>query len=419
MKKGISLLGAVQGFAVLYLIVWSIAPPLGIDLVYRLLALALAAVWAVIAFMRRIQLETIHIWALLFVLLIVFVTYVRYNSFSNIIKQIAWYILFVEFIFFSFYSKKNLWHEIELILPIVFLVFIFFNYKTAVVLIEDPTIARKIVRMDDDVVQLMRQGIGGYALVYSQVLMFPAALFWTLKAFRNDRIKFLIGIVWLVSYAFLIANASYSIALFSTFASLFVLLFYKGKSVVGVIVITMILFVGVMASIMYITPWREWLLVTFDGTAVAKKINDLVNPVDSGGEDSIQVRITQYIRSLQAMLQYPVVGTLWRSALTGTHSHVLDSFAIYGWFGGYLNIKMIYSAPNYYKNKYDNFKAIISVANAELVVMIFISLFDTLTFEMMCPLFILVPLIMEDIKNWTGDKYENSLVSKSRSRSGG
>lgn len=401
MRRSKSLPEFIQSFAVLYLIVWSIAPPLGIDLIYRLLALGLAAVWAVLALMRNIQLDRIHIYALLFIFAIVIITYFRYNSFSYIIKQIHWYIMFVEFIIFSFYSKKNNWSELEWLLPIVLGVLIFFNYKTARVLIEDPNIARRIVRMDEEVVQWMRQGIGGYALVYSQVLMFPAGFFWVLKSYKNNTLKFVIGLAWVVSYFFLIANASYSIALFSTFASLFILFFYKGKSVAGVIIITMILFFGVMAAIMYITPFREWLLQTFDGTAVAKKINDLVNPVDTGGEDSIQVRINQYVGSLKALLQYPVIGSIGRTSSAGTHSHILDTFATYGWWGGYLNIRIIFSAPRFYKEKFIDHSVIVRVANAELVVMIFISLLDTLTFEMMCPFFLLVPLLFEDIRKWT------------------
>lgn len=399
-----SFAGLIQAFAVFYIIAWSVSPPLGIDLAFRLLALGLAAVWAFIALMRRIQFENIHIWALVFILIIVYVTYIRYNSFSNLIKQINWYMFFVEFVIFSYYCKKDCWDELSFVLPLIFILLIYFNYQTVIVLIEDPTIARLIVRADESIYGYMRQGVGGYAMVYVQVLMFPAALYWILKAYRKSKIRFIIGAVWLVSYGFLIAKASFSIALFSTFASLFVLFLYKGRSVVGVVVITLILFLGTMAAIMYIAPLREWLLQTFDGTAVAKKINDLVNPSETG-EDSIQVRINQYLGSLSALLQYPIIGSLWRQSKAGTHSHILDTFAMYGWWGGYMNIRVLFSAPRYYKEKYKSGK-IISVANAEFVVMIFISLLDTLPFEMMCPFFLLVPLLMQDIIKWT--EKENS-----------
>lgn len=410
MKKGISFLGLIQAIAVLYLIVWSVSPPLEIDLIYRLLALSLAAVWAVIAFMRRIQLDNIHIWAAVFIVLVVITAYFETKSFSGIIKQIALYMLFVEFIIFSFYSKKNLWHEIDFIIPVVLILLLYFNINTVKALIEDPTIARIIVRNEETANNYLRQGIGGYALVYTQTLFFPVALMWLLKAFDKNKIKFFIGLAWLVSYGFLIANAGYSIAIFSTLASAFVLFFYKGKSVVGVVIITMALFIGAMAAILYVAPLREWLLTVFDGTAVAKKINDLVSTSESGSaEGSIQSRITAYMASLRALLRYPVIGSLWDSGGAGGHSAVLDNFVKYGWWGGYIYSKLVFYVPNKYKKDYKS-RSMTSLINAELVVMIFISFLDTLPYQLMCSFMIIVPLLIQDIIKWTGEKNESSLV---------
>lgn len=420
MRKSISGLGLVQSMAVLYLIVWSVSPPLGIDLIYRLLALGLAAVWAFIALMRKIQLETVHIWAALFIVLVIFCAYFENNSLSDIIKQIANFMLFVSFIMFAFYYKKSLWHELSFFIPLIFLLLLYFNVTTTRALIADPTLARLIVRNDESVYTYMRQGVGGYALVYSQVLFFPAAFMWTLRVFKRSRIKFIISLAWVISYFFLLANASYSIAIFTSLAALFVMFFYKGKSIIGVIIVSLILFVGAMALILYVTPFREWLLVTFDGTAVAKKINDLVATSESGAaEGSIQVRVNAYMASFRALLRYPIIGSLWNKNVgAGGHSAVIDFFVKYGIAGGYMYTRMIYSVPNTFKKDNEN-KVVHYVSNALLVSAIFVSVLDNLSFETMFPLIILNAILLNDIKQWTDDKYENSLVSKSRSRSGG
>lgn len=411
MKKENSLIGFIQAFAVLYIVVWSVSPPLSLDLIYRIIALLLAAVWAVMALMRRIRLDNTQIGAILFALAVVLITYLNTKSTSSIIKQIGVYIMVVEFIFFCFYCKKDSWSELSFIVPVVFIVLIYFNYKTAVALIKDPKVARIIVRVSEEATAYLRQGLGGYGLVYTQVLFFPAGLMWTMKAFSKDKFRFILGLGWLVSYIALVANASYSIALFSTCASAIILLFYRGKSVGGVIVLTALLFFGVIGAIMYIDPLREQLLITFDGTAVAKKINDLVAPPEeSSNADSIQMRIDQYVGSLKAMLEYPIIGNLGRPSSQGTHSRMLDTFAKYGWAGGYINIKMLYCAPTYFKKNYD-MRDVMRVANAEFVVMIFVSFFDTLPYDTMCALFIIVPILISDIIRWAVKDDESIMVS--------
>jgi len=51
-KNGFSL-GSVQAVAVLYLIIWTVSPPLQVDSIYRLVALACAVMWVGIWFIRE------------------------------------------------------------------------------------------------------------------------------------------------------------------------------------------------------------------------------------------------------------------------------------------------------------------------------------------------------------------------------
>ena len=410
MRKQLSFFDAVQAFAVLYLIVWSISPPLGIAMIYRLLALGLAAVWALIAFMRGFRLENMHIAAAVFIVGVAIVAFFDNWNFSDIIRQISIYMLFVEFLMFSFYYSKNKLDDLSILIPIILLILIYFNYNTFKALLEDPTLSRIIVRNDESANEYMLKGIGGYALVYAQVLFFPAGLFWTLNMFRRSKLKFIIGAAWLVTYVLLFMNAGYSIAVFSTVASVIVLFFYKRRSVVGVVVLTMIMFIGSMVLILYVTPFREWLLTTFDGTAVAKKINDLVATSESGeAEGSIQSRIEVYMITVRALLRYPIIGLLWFPGVTGGHSGLFDVVALYGWVGGFIYGKVLFSVPNEFKNDNYNNNSLISVINAQLVAMIFIAVLDSLPYQLMCSYLLIIPILLNDIKNMTGDSYESSV----------
>ena len=400
LKNGFSL-GFIQAIAVLYLVVWTISPPLQIDLIYRLIALACAAVWVVIWFIREnsISLGKEQIGAIIFLIAVMIVIYFEKYDFSALIKQIALIMLVICFMMTYFYDDK--WDELAGIVPIVLILLTIWNYNTVKILIEDHTIARLLVRDDETTHQYLKQGIGGYSLIYPQVCICPAIFAWIIKAFKHNKICFAIGAVWAYFYVRLLELAGYSIALFASAIGLILLLFYKGKNIIPAFVVTILAFVGIMAAILYIIPFREWILETFDGMAVARKVNDLVSTSESGVTgDSIQVRIEAYSNSLMDMLKYPIIGSLWREN-GGGHSALLDITSKYGWLGGYAFAMMFYHVPFHYKHHYND-KFIISVANATLVTLMFVSALDSFNYSFTLMVLIVSSLLFEDIIKWTG-----------------
>ncbi len=400
LKKGFSL-GTVQMFAVLYLIVWTTSPPLEIDLIYRLIALACAAVWFVIMFIRDnpVVLEKEHVAALFFVLAVILIVYIDTGSFSQIIKQISVFMLVICFIMSCFYRGR--WDELKGFIPVLMVLLSVWNFKTYSVLLEDPTIARLLVRDDPATYEYLRQGVGGYSLVYPQVCICPALFAWIFKSFNYNKLNFTIGAVWLVSFVLLIAKAGYSLAIFATVSSAVILVFYKGKSAFKAFIVSFLIFATAMMAILYIEDFRNFLLEFFDGTAVAKKINDLVATGQSGAaEGSIQVRMDAYLYSMEVAARYPVVGSLWREG-TGSHSAVIDNLARYGLWGAVIFCNIIYSVPMYYKKRYNNIY-LRSVANATLVSLLIISLLDTFNYSFACMVLIVLPMVFEDIIKWTG-----------------
>lgn len=410
-KNGFSY-GLIQKCAVLYLIIWTISPPLQIDLIYRLIALGCAVIWAAIWFVREspINLGKKQIIAIFFLILVLLVVYFETYELDSLIKQIALIMLVVCYLMTYFYEDK--WDELSGIVPIIIILLTVFNFKTLNILIEDHTVARLLVRDDETTYEYLRQGIGGYSLIYPQVCISPLIFAWTFKALKHNKLYFIIGAVWAYAFVRLLELAGYSIALFASAMGLVLLLFYRGRSAVAAFIVAIILFAGIMAAIMYVEPFRDWILETFDGTAVARKVNDLVYGSETGVTgDSIQLRINAYSKSLGEMLRYPLIGSLWRAS-GGGHSALLDITSKYGFFGGYAFIILFYHVPLYYKNHYKD-KFISVTANATLVSLMFVSILDSFNYSFTCMVMIVSSLMFEDIIKWTGaEKSENTMDSK-------
>lgn len=399
----------IQELAVLYLIIWSIAPPLGVDMRYRLIAVACAVVWALIAIWRGFKIEKVHIWAAFFMMAVMLIAYIESSSMEHLFQQIALYILVVCFVIEVFY-RQGRWTELGEIVPILLILLIIFNWNTTQALIEDPTIARRIVRADEATYEYLRRGVGGYGLIYPQVCISPALLAWTIKAYRNHKIYFTIGCVWVFTYVFCIAKAGYSIAIFASIVGVVMLFFYNGKSIWKALFISGTIFAAALLAILYLDGFRNFLLQVFDGTAVAKKINDLVaTSISKAPEGSIQSRIEAYEASLGVILDYPLVGGMWKRS-GGGHSAVMDMFAKYGVWGGYMYARMIFHVPNVYKKSVNN-PDITKLSNAVLVVMVYVTMLNSATYSFMCTILLVLPLLYEDILKWDGEEVVRTVRS--------
>ena len=179
------------------------------------------------------------------------------------------------------------------------------------------------------------------------------------------------------------------------------LFFYRGRNIWTAFIIAAVIFLSVMGAILYVDSFREYLLQTFDGTAVAKKIQDLVATSETGeAEGSIYVRVTAYQGSINAIFEYPVIGGLWMGSGNG-HSAILDQFAKYGIWGGIIYTIMLFAVPNEYKRRYHHPK-VWMISNAVMVAVLFVGLLDSFTYSFMCMILIILPLLYEDILRWEG-----------------
>ena len=396
-NKGNGLLVMAQQFSVLYLVIWTISPFMEIDLIWRLGALGAALLWLICAMNRGLMLEKIHLLAFAFLGLVVICNILQFNGFNKILAPIHFYMMVLLFIMGSFY--KDRWKELYFIIPIVLLFLIYFNFKSSFAVMNDPTVARRLVRNDESTYVYLRQGIGGYSLVYPQVVCFPVMVMWIFKSFKKRKMYFFIGLIWLASYILFIINANYSIAITGSLISLIILLLYKGHSIGLAFVVSTGVFISFMLMILYWIEFRNLLLEFFDGTAVAKKINDLVASTEVGAaEGSIADRVNTYQDTISTFFSYPVTGGLWW-AFGGGHSALGDAFARYGLFGGYVFCKIFFNVPSYYRKNY-RYKWIQRLANANYVVLLYVTMLDSVTYSFYGMVLIVTPILYENIIGW-------------------
>lgn len=406
-KRGLSL-AFIQKLCVLYLVVWMISPPMEIDLIYRLLALGFAAFWFVLMIVRegRLSLSSDDLGALVFMLCVMVIAYIESGNLSSVIRQIPYYILVMCYIMNRRYS--NYWHELKGVVQIVLILCIVYNFISFKALVDDPAIARLLVRDTPETYTYLRRGVGGYSLIYPQVCIVPAAVAWTVNAFKYNKLDFIIGGVWLVSFVLFAMNAGYSLALFASVIGILLLFFYNGRSGMAAFIVAVAVFAGAMLAILYIDGLRNFLLTQFDGTAVAKKINDLVASSATGSaEGSIGDRIRAYRASFEVLFQYPIIGSLWYTS-GGGHSALFDTFGKYGVLGCIIFVKMMYAVPNYYKTDYKD-RYTMRIANACLVTLLFVTVLDSFTYSFVGMIMFLTPMFFEDIIKWRGIKHESSV----------
>ncbi len=396
---------AIQIVSVLYLMVWSVSPPLQIDLIYRLLALGLAFVWFLIEFFRHLEFTRMQIWSALYMAGVAIIAFVM-NGARGVIAEIAVYMMVLAF-FINVYSADN-WHEYRVMIPLTLMLLIFFNYRTATALSEDATIARLLVRDTEDLYFYLRRGVGGYGLIYPQVCIAPVIYAWTLKSFEHNKFYTLIGLAWSVSFWAVIAGAGYSIAIITAAVSLIILILYRRRSIIPAFIISVGMIVAVVLLLVYVESFRNLVLRIFEGTKVVRKIEDLLSSTEGEVADSFATRYTRYMWSLQSSIQFPVIGGALFGARIGGHSMILDTVAQYGLWGGAPALYIIYYAPNYFKMRYPS-GVMLYTANAHIMAILLVALFDPLSYQVFFPLLILCPIMYNEIAIWSGVRHEHSL----------
>ena len=387
--------------AILYIVIWTISPPLQLDSIYRLLALGCAG----ILFLNNgFAMKKQHSYAAFFCVLVAASAVMRTGSFSAALAQIGIYMLFIGYVMNYWYEYS--WEDFESIVPIALLLLALWNYRTVQAIATNSHVARIIVRNDEYANSYLRSGVGGYGLMYCQVIILPAIVQWILSALKYKKKYFVCGMIWAISYVLYLGEAGYSIAVVASFISVIVLFVYKKRSITPALIISGVVLVLLVYLIGFNDGFRNFLLNIFDGTKVASKIADITSTVTTDETaDSISARIVAYQYSIQSILwNYPIIGGWWNGG-AGGHSAMLDAFAQYGLFGGLIMFRMIYCVTSLWK-RYELNSKLLSVVNATIISISFVVWLDSVPYNLTMMLLVILPIILNTVESWErNDEY--------------
>lgn len=409
----------LQNLFIFYVSIWVISPILAYGTAYRVLAIISVVMWFFLEFYNKSGILKKPSPVLFLVFTYIFYTvlfgFLAVDDFSFTQN----FQLFIMFFFLLVYeSRKNHLYTLSWIVWGVLLIYPVWFYITIEALDSiGGYVSRVIVRSSEDTKELTQQGIGGYGLVYSGLLLFPVmiGLFCHLLNVRSSVLKskfnfnfyLFVVVVNIVFIFLLIFKAGYSVAIISLFfSSLIIFIMNKFSYIRMCICVFFCIFVFLFYKNI-VFYFSEILLLFTDNPIYIRKINDVVVSLASDSSaGTVSDRVSVYSKSLFAFFHNPFVGVL-NSEEIGGHSFILDNYAKWGIvFGSILFYFIIFIPLKYLAIKSSSF----GVCFAIVFVILAVFSLNTQAGSFGVVLYLITPYFYYFIKNYGIKK--STLVNK-------
>ena len=170
--------------------------------------------------------------------------------------------------------------------------------------------------------------VGGYETVYAMLLLYPLVIY----AFKQKKIHLITAIVITLILLVFILSSQYTIALLLFIVTTF--LFFTKKNLTAKRVWIMLIAAAVLIFIFWavFSSFIEMLAKNVVSKEVSSRLLSLAGGVD-GLSKSDDKRLELYLRALNTMFRYPIIGGYWFEGSTSGHSFVLDMLANWGALG--------------------------------------------------------------------------------------
>ena len=331
------------------------APPLAYGNFYRVIALLSMCVWLLFemlkssGILRRPSARTILI--IYFVIYTSVITY-SYEGISGLVSKIQ-LLVFLFFIIMHDAYRREGFDKLKIVFTVTLTLMPIWLLQTFLALIENGHIARFLIRSSQEAVEYSNSGIGGFGLIYSGLTYFTclfAFLKFKLLNYKTDKI--IIGLIILntILSFIVIFKSEYSTALILLILmTSFVLFIKKGEGRNNIVrIIAIVIFIVVV--IFNLNDILIQVADFFIGTNYHLKITDILSALSAGEGGTVDGRFFRYARSLVLFLDNIMFGTLSRDSV-GKHSLILDTFAQFGVFIGFILCYLIFSIPYHAFNK--------------------------------------------------------------------
>lgn len=303
---------------------WTIIPQVQVDMIYRLIILLCLVISLLRSMSRGTGKDSFS--ALAIGLLFLAIDFFKGGVSRILLNFATYFMLILVVVFCSLRDRKDFMVSNRLYILSVFFCTVF-NLRTIIAILMNNTIIRTMVLDSEGSKTLLKSGIGGFGLVFSQTILIWCSLF--LVLYTQMKIwKRIILVAHIISAAVLITYAQFMVGVISLIVGVIALILNQNRFNKGIK--RVILLLGIIVVFLNIENILTFLYLHSGGTVYQEKILQFIH-FFSGEEltgDSA-ARVSVYGSSINIFLKSPLIGTIFNQT-SGGHSTLLDILAKYG-----------------------------------------------------------------------------------------
>lgn len=286
--------------------------------------------------------------------------------------------------------------------------------RTAFGLISNPYLSRSIISSGEYTYSLLKQGIGGYELIYFLVLFSLIVLFFVFTL-KRILLKILFTIIYIISFIVILMSnylTAIIVLIFSSFLMLILKSMTKKNQVISISIWLWISILLLLTSREIFSKLIDIYISIFKSGRVTNILSEIRFSMISGvGNEFFADRWPTILSSILATLKHPILG-LTATTITknlgflegfGQHSLVFDTFALFGVFIGIVQIYIILLPFN--KDRFVGVKKICSIPI--LLAVIFILFFNNATSSIAFVTCLVYPYVSDNVKTKIGLNFKS------------
>ncbi len=376
-----------------YVVAWALIPALGVDTIYRLIAIIAVAFWFLSVNHINPKFypksEKLFIFGALYLLLTFVCTYLLFSSLSKSISDtVNPVIIIVLLLFYYAYEGTPFFDRLA-----VFAIVCFMGVSLMSIgqLVMNPQAARSAYASWNDGDTTAMESIATYGFIMSAAILSGAFLHGMINEKEKKSFKWLFGISWILTAA-LVLMASYFIAVLIMLISCALTLIFNFR---------MAKFVLIILVPIVVVFWQPLIRLLFDFLLEMSKnnidyyirIGELYDTIilNSAASGDLASRMDRYSKTISELFANPILGAamIRGTYKGGGHSELLDSLAKFGVPYFACHILFIFSLPAKIIKRAGGLKLALCV----IIPLVCLCFLDTYSYVMMVATAIVVPFI--------------------------
>ena len=304
------------------------------------------------------------------------------------------------YIIYMYYMSADRKKELKYILIITCVFAAITWIRTTYALVDNGSISRSIKSSGAYSETVLASGVGGYEFIYFMCILSPIAL--VLAFCSNNKAKrFFYLVIW-TGCIIIIILSNYFTALILAFVSavVAVCLHYGRKNFVVFIIVS----VGIIILLIALSDKIVELIIAISADGkTALRLQEEGSLLGNIIEEFTNDRWPTLLTSINSWIAHPAFGVVINQETVsgmylqnvGQHSHLLDTFAIFGTIVGILNCYILFK-PFQYMMEYNKKKNLIY---SFLIAYIGVLLFNNATPSLAIVAYLIIPLVLDGEKN--------------------